>query len=43
VQELDVGGRSFELASTVCVAFSETDVRRATTIVRRLSEEMKGR
>jgi hypothetical protein len=31
------------LASTVCVAPSETDVRKATKILRQLTEDMKGR
>ena len=35
--------RFLELASTVCVALSETDVRKATTILRQLTEDMKGR
>ena len=35
--------RFLMLASTVCVALSETDVRKATKILRQLTEDMKGR
>jgi DNA-binding MarR family transcriptional regulator len=35
--------RFLKLASTVCVGLSEPEVRRATTILRQLTEDMKGR
>ena len=39
----DMHTRFLRLASTVCVALGETDVRQATTILRQLTEDMKGR
>jgi DNA-binding MarR family transcriptional regulator len=39
----DLHTRFLRLASTVCVALGETDVRRATKILRQLTEDMKGR
>jgi hypothetical protein len=35
--------RFLRLASTVCVDLSETDVRKATKILRELTADMKGR
>jgi hypothetical protein len=35
--------RFLMLASTVCVALSETDVRKATKILSQLADDMKGR
>jgi DNA-binding MarR family transcriptional regulator len=39
----ELHARFLKLASTVCVALSETEVRKATTILRQLTEDMKGR